>query len=119
MNGNFARVLGCCGTTSVLFGSYSSIDMVWACARPHSRRAERRNFMGLRLAYRSFFFAMFASWSGIAFDSLAHNFFLQPLLPAPHRLALFEVEGRARHLERHGVIPLAALIVLGQLLQRG
>src|SRR4051812_24389434 len=38
MKGYRARLTGCCGTTSVAFGSYSSIDMVWARARLEATR---------------------------------------------------------------------------------
>src|SRR5437588_7801922 len=47
MKGYLARITGCCGTTSVDFGSYSSIDMVWARTRHDEKSAAKKNFIGL------------------------------------------------------------------------
>src|SRR5579862_770347 len=45
MKGYFARVTGCSGTTSVDFGSYSSIDMVCEPREVQNRSARREILM--------------------------------------------------------------------------
>src|SRR5579872_1521047 len=45
MNGYLARVRMCCGTTSVDFGSYSSIDMVWENRAAAKKRQQSGSFI--------------------------------------------------------------------------
>src|SRR5262245_15987258 len=62
MKGYFARAIGCSGTTSVDFGSYSSIDMLWPGVawgigdggwRADRDRAPRRRASPTGLAWRA------------------------------------------------------------------
>src|SRR5437868_5479911 len=84
MNGYLALCTGCCGTTRVDFGSYSSMDIVCASARLQERKAVKRNFMGLRLSYNE----LPAPWR-CELD-------LQSLL-APPRLGILERQRATRH----------------------
>src|SRR5579859_2870952 len=45
MNGYLARVRTCCGTTSVDFGSYSSMDMVWENRAAAKKRQQSGSFI--------------------------------------------------------------------------
>src|SRR5260370_906199 len=119
MNGNLARCTGCWGTTRVDFGSYSSMVIVWASARPHDRNAAKENLMGLGNILQEGI-SDFRCWisdlrlrlpeaaAGFEIRNPKSDIFLfapartkphaESLLAAAHRLGIFEKQRAARHL---------------------
>src|SRR6476660_4647328 len=104
MNGYLARWTGCCGTTRADLGSYSSMVIVCAAARPHASRAAKWIFMGLSIILQR---------QPRRFEPR-----LETLLAPRPGTGILNGQRAARHLERHAVISLAALVVLRQLFER-